>query len=222
MTIPALDPQQVANFLQNNAQFFETYADVFAKMQIPHPHGKNAISLSERQILLLRTQTRTLEWQLSELMQHAQANENIIGRITRWCCLLIAEPHAHRLPEVITDGLSQTFELSEAALRLWGLPDLPENAYSQPVSEAIRSFTSNLKTPYCGTNTGFEAVTWLNGKPQSLALVALRLTTTSPPVGLLVLASDDATRFSSEMATTFLDTVGQLASTALQRLAKTA
>ena len=49
-------------------------------------------------------------------------------------------------------------------------------------------------------------------------MVALRPADTSEPFGLLVLGSDDAERFTSDMATDFLSTINDLASASLCRL----
>ena len=49
-----MDAAAVADFLKNNPQFFEEYADVVAEIFVPHPHGGHAIPIAERQILTLR------------------------------------------------------------------------------------------------------------------------------------------------------------------------
>ena len=67
MTDTAFTAQDIAVFLQENPGFFDEHADVFATLQVPHPHGSRAISLGERQILALRERTRELEWRLNEL-----------------------------------------------------------------------------------------------------------------------------------------------------------
>ncbi len=175
-------------------------------------------TLGERQILTLRERNRELEWRLNELVRNATANETIGGHISKWCCRLLSEPDPQRVPGEIALGLAEQFELNHVALRLWNLPELPETGYGEPVSQDLRTFTDSLKTPYCGTDTGFEAVAWLDAKPKSLALVPLRLEADGASVGLLVLGSDDPERFTPEMGTAFLDAIGQLASAALHRL----
>lgn len=77
MTDTAITAQDVADFLQENPGFFDDHADVFATLQVPHPHGSRAISLGERQILTLRERNRELEWRLNELVRNATANESI-------------------------------------------------------------------------------------------------------------------------------------------------
>ena len=77
--------------------------------------------------------------------------------------------------------------------------------------------------PFCGVNTGFEAVSWLE-EPQaavSMALLPLRMIPVgraTPAFGMLVLASPDAQRFNSNMGTDFLQRIAELASAALSRL----
>ncbi|CAM3371157.1 DUF484 domain-containing protein [Bordetella sputigena] len=218
MTDNALSPQQVADFLRDHPDFFTAHADVFANMHVPHPHGGGAISLGERQILMLRERNREQEWRLNELIHNANANEGISTRLTLWCARLLAETQIDRIPGEIALGLAREFDLNEVGLRLWRLAGLQESGYGEPVSEDVRTFADSLKAPYCGTDTEFEAASWLTAKPRSLALIPLRPGADAPTVGLLVLGSDDPERFAPDMSTTFLDTVGKLASAALRRL----
>ncbi|MCS3507872.1 DUF484 family protein [Achromobacter sp. AGC78] len=218
MTDTAFTAQDIAAFLQDHPGFFDEHADVFATMQVPHPHGSRAISLGERQILTLRERNRELEWRLNELVRNATANESIGSHLAKWCSRLLSENDAQRVPGEIALGLAEQFELNHVALRLWNLSELAPTGYGEPTSQDVRTFTDSLKTPYCGTDTDFEAAGWLDSKPKSLALVPLRLEADGPAVGLLVLGSDDPERFTPEMGTTFLESIGQLASAALHRL----
>ncbi|CAB5514759.1 hypothetical protein LMG26857_03818 [Achromobacter anxifer] len=218
MTDTAFTAQDIAAFLQENPGFFDDHADVFATLQVPHPHGSRAISLGERQILTLRERNRELEWRLNELVRNASANESIGTHVAKWCRRLLSECDPQHVPGEIALGLAEQFELNHVALRLWDLSELPATGYGEPVTQDVRTFTDSLKTPYCGTDTEFEAAGWLDAKPKSLALVPLRLEADGPAIGLLVLGSDDAERFTPEMGTTFLESIGQLASAALHRL----
>ncbi|AOB24927.1 MULTISPECIES: DUF484 family protein [Bordetella] len=213
-----LNAHAVAEFLQHNPDFFIEHADVFATLQIPNPHGSRAISLGERQIQTLRERTRELEWRLNELIRNANSNETIGDHLSQWCCRMLAEADAQHVPGEIALGLAEQFDLNHVALRLWRLDGLPESGYGEPVSDDVRTFADSLKTPYCGTDTEFEAVSWLDAKPKSLALVALRPDADAPTIGLLVLGSDDAARFAPDMGTAFLEAIGKLASAALRRL----
>src|SRR3546814_2286471 len=75
MTDASFSAEDIAHFLQENPEFFQEHADVFANMHVPHPHETRAISLGERQIMALRTRAKDLEWKLAGLMRNASGNE---------------------------------------------------------------------------------------------------------------------------------------------------
>jgi uncharacterized protein YigA (DUF484 family) len=218
MTDSTYSAQDIADFLAAHPDFFVAHADVFATLRVPNPHGAQVISLAECQILTLRERHRELEWQLSALIHNARQNQRIADALTGWSRRLLAEAHPTLIPGAIALGLAETFELPATALRVWGLPGIPETGYGEPVTDDIRTFANSLKQPYCGTNTEFEAAAWLPAKPTSLALVALRLVPDGPSCGLLVLGSDDAARFDAAQGVAFLETIGSLAQAALARL----
>ena len=219
MTNPTLSADDVASFLQANPTFFEDHAELFSTLSVPHPHGQQAISLGERQILTLRERNRELDWRLSELVHNAGANESIGASLSHWTARLLAESDNARIPGEIALGLAEQFDLSGVALRVWGLPGQDSTGYGEAVSEDVRTFADSLKTPYRGDDCAFEAVSWLVDKPASLALIALRPGADAASIGLLVLGSSNPERFSPDMGSTFLETIGALASAALQRLA---
>ncbi len=220
MTVPSLSAHDVARFLQDNPEFFTEHAGVFADIKVPHPHQAHAISLGERQILTLRARTRELEWQLSGLIQNATGNERISKLLIDWCASLLSEDDAHRVPDLLIQGLSRLFDLPDIALRLWNLPQLADqSAYSHDVSPAVQHDTENRDLPYCGPVNGHEAASWLSSTPASLALLPLKRGTPSRAIGLLILGSPDAKRFTEDMGTEFLQTIATLASASLSRLA---
>jgi uncharacterized protein YigA (DUF484 family) len=211
--------QDIADFLKQHPAFFEEHPDVFTDMRVPHPHSGQTISLAERQIFTLRERSRDMEWRLSELARNAKANEIITQRVMNWCVTLAGETNPQHIPGAIELGLAREFKIEHVALRLWNLPGLAaDDAHAAGVSEDVRTFADSLKTPYCGNDTGFEAVSWLDAKPQSLSLVALRPAEDQATIGLLVLGSDDPSRFDPDMGTMFIDGIARLACAALRRL----
>jgi uncharacterized protein YigA (DUF484 family) len=218
MTDLSLSAHDVAAFLSQHPDFFETHADVFTALRVPNPHGAGTISLGERQIHSLRERNRELEWRLSQLVHNANNNEGIGARLTRWSTRLLAENNPQHIPGEIALGLAEIFDLADVALRVWGLPQAPDTGWGAPASEDVRTFADSLKAPYCGTDTGFEAAAWLQQNPESLAMVVLRPDPDSPSIGLLVLGSSNPERFTADMGHAFLETIGALASAALLRL----
>ena len=81
---------EVAQYLQDNPQFFEDYADLMSRVVIPHPHGGRTISITERQMLSLRDKNRQLEAKLGELLQFGEENDVISEKMHRLGVAVIA------------------------------------------------------------------------------------------------------------------------------------
>lgn len=218
MTADSLSADDIARFLHDNPSFFQDHAELFSNMRVPHPNETRAISLGERQILTLRARAKDLEWKLSGLVHNASGNEKISKAINDWCCRMLAEDDAAQIPAHIVRSLGDLFDLPTIALRVWDLSKLTDSEFTQDVTDSIRSYARELTQPYCGPLGNQEAASWLGTAPASLAIIALRPSKGSEPVGLLVLGSDDAERFTPDMGTAFLTTINELASAALMRL----
>lgn len=220
MTAISFSSDDVARFLRENPDFLTEHAGTFADLRVPHPHQAHAISLGERQILTLRARARDLEWQLSGLIQNATGNERISKLLIDWCAGLLAETDPHRLPELIIQGLSRLFELPDVALRLWDLSDsIAGSEFAQDISPAIQQSAHDLDKPYCGPANGHDVTSWLTDTPESLAMLPLKVGSPSRTIGLLILGSPDAARFTDDMGTEFLQTIATLASASLSRMA---
>lgn len=211
----------IANYLVQTPDFFERHAEVLATVELSSPHGNRAVSLQERQAGLLRDKIRTLEHKLAELIRHGQDNMAISDKLQGWTFALLKTTDPGELPAVIVRDLALCFAVPQVALRVWGVaPAWAQQPFAVGCSADVQAFASSLTQPYCGSNPGLEAASWLEdpAAAQSLALVALREEPGAKAFGLLVLASGDAQRFTPDMGTDFLERIGELASAALARL----
>ena len=224
MTIQGITEHDIAQFLANNPGFFERHAELLASVQLTSPHGARAVSLQERQMEMLREKIKGLEQRLIEMIRHGQENMAIADRLQRWTRAILLNANPADLPEVLVRQLKHEFLIPQAALRVWGVDlafdDLP---FTQGVSDDTRAFAASLSLPYCGANSGFEAMAWLEDarSVQSAALVPLRARGGADDdgcFGLLVLGSPDPTRYSADMGTEFLVRIGEIASAGLSRL----
>jgi len=216
MTRLTLSAEDVALFLQSNPDFFQEHAHVFAELRVPHPHETRAISLGERQILTLRGRCKELEWKLAGLLHNASGNERISEQLRQWCCDMLAEDDALALPALIVDRLTGLFELPDVVLHLWDKQG--PAPFVQEVGDALRHYTNGLATPYCGPSADSPAAEWLEDSAQSMACIALRHEGGVNAFGVLVLGSEDPGRFTPDMATDYLNIIGRLTASALQRL----
>ncbi|MCC6610973.1 MAG: DUF484 family protein [Burkholderiales bacterium] len=211
-----MNPEDVARYLQDNPIFFERYADLLSQIHVPHPHGDHAIPLSDRQVISLREKNRALEAKLSELIQFGEENDAISEKVHRLGMAMLSAADLAAVFACLEFNLREDFAVPHVALRVWrGSADLPEFA---PVSEEVRGFARALEQPFCGPNTGFEAVAWLRDAAEHIRSVAfMPVRDRDEVIGLLMLASEDAQRFYPEMGTLYLKRIGELVGAALLR-----
>lgn len=211
----------IANYLANTPDFFERHAELMASVQLTSPHGNRAVSLQERQAGMLREKIKALEQRLMEMMRHGTENVITADRLQRWTSDLLVTRDPRSLPEQVAAELREHFMVPQVAIRVWDCePAYQNEAYARPVSDDVKALASSLEVPYCGLNSGSEAVQWLADAPAavSMALIPMRTEPGAPAFGMIVLASPDSQRFNSTMGTDFLERIGGLASAAISRL----
>ena len=212
----AIDPMQVeqeelvAEWLRSTPDFFERYADLLNDVRLKHPHEDRAISLQERQMTLLRTQNQELNRRLSEMLHFGSRNDKTQQGLVAWLLRLMRASNVVDVKAAITNGLAEVFEVNSAQILL------PNTLFAQwvekPLCGSIKELSDeNIKI--------LAAQTDLHPDWQSLVVVGIPLKKKqdAPPTALL-LASDDVTRFTSEMGAFYLRQIAELAAAALDRV----
>ena len=214
--------EDVAQFLSQHPDFFARHPEVLANVAIPHPQDGHAVSLVERQSLILRERIKSLELRLTEMLRHGEENDAIADRIVHWARVLLSETDPARLPRTLLDELLRQFSVPFGALRLWGVAaEYAGHDWAQPPGDDIIRLAGSMQAPFCGSNVGFEAAGWMAPDPatiRSLAMMPLRIGGDPASFGLLALGSPDPDRFQITMGTAFLSRIAELASAALARL----
>ena len=212
--------EEIAQYLQDNPQFFEEHADLISRLVIPHPHGGRTISITERQMLGLRDKNKLLEGKMSELLQFGEENDSISEKMHRLGVAMIAAASFQSVLHTLNFHLRDDFAIPHVALRLWGHPEnsdeLPEFA---DVSEELQVFAETLSEPYCGSTSGFETSSWFGDASSHLrsqALIAMR--NGGGTIGMIALGSEEPQRFYAGMGTLYLERLGEMASAALARV----
>lgn len=210
-------PEDVARFLKDHPEFFETYADMIGEISIPHPHGGRAIPIAERQIITLREKNKLLESKLRELVEFGEENDAIGERVHRAALAVMKPQQLEELLRVIIYNLREDFSVPHVAVRLWSEWDHPPIPEFKASSAEVRAFAGSLDQPYCSHQPMFETAEWFGeagGLLKSHAYVTLR---SDRVFGLLALASEDAQRFYPGMGTLYLKRLGELISASLAR-----
>ena len=212
-----MDAPAVAEYLKQNPEFFEEYADMIAEIFVPHPHGGHAIPIAERQIVTLREKNADLEAKFRELVTYGTENDQISEKVHRSTLALFAAPDLETTLAVLYHSLKEDFGVPQVAARLWG--KVPEQSYLHELaatSAEIRHYADQLGQPYCGPVAPFESREWFEDGDilQSFAFLPLR---TAQTFGLLALGSSDPERFHPGMGTLYQMRLAELASVATAR-----
>ena len=219
--IQGITEDDIANYLANTPGFFERHAELLGAVQLGNPHGGRAVSLQERQMDMLRDKLKGMEMAIIEMIRHGKENMAIADKLHRWTRALMLTSNAADLPDALVRELMHHFMVPQAGVRVWGADAAFETLpFARGVSADVKTFASSLSAPYCGVNSGFEVVQWVDepARVMSMALIPLRHAAAPEAFGLLMLASPDATRYAADMGTEFLTRIGEIASAALARL----
>ncbi|MEY4062367.1 MAG: hypothetical protein RLZZ472_1115 [Pseudomonadota bacterium] len=180
----------VAEWLLATPGFFERHADLLAEIQLKNPHGDRAISLQERQLGVLRQQNQALNQRLSDMLRFGSQNDKTQGLMIQWLSNLLSAKSEADVRAAISAGLATIFDIEQV--------------------ELLDGDHGN----FCGSaNQSSDAIkALLKENIQSLAVINL----SSLNVQIL-LASQSAEKFTSDMGRVYLDQIGELALAALTR-----
>ncbi|MCY7386749.1 MAG: DUF484 family protein [Burkholderiales bacterium] len=214
----ALTSEQIADFLRANPDFFESNFDVLLNINVAHPHGGRTVSIPERQLIATREKVKLLESKLSELITFGQENDALSEKIHRLTLGLIACTSQDQLIDTLYLDLLDNFQVPHVAVRFWNvvLPESPTPEY-QPVAAELLQFVAAMTGPYCGSHPVYETNLWFGEHAPHLKSYALIPLKQDDTFGLLLLASENAERFYTDMGTVFLTRIGDVFAHCLAR-----
>jgi uncharacterized protein len=219
-----LPEEAVADYLQQNPEFFERHATVLAKLKLPHGRGAATVSLVERQVLVLREKNEKLEARLRELIEVARDNDVLASKIHRLACRLLRASAAPALIDALEGSLREDFGASEWILLL--APATPSE-FAKITSRHLRivdAMAHELKMfetlfesgrPRCGQIRDSQRDYLFGADTIEIASAALVPLGQSASAGLLAIGSPDTERFHPTMSTEFLARIGNLVSEAI-------
>lgn len=222
----SLDEDVVANYLQQNADFFERHPQLLARLRLHHPRNGATISLIERQVEVLREKYQTQEQKLAEFVRVARANNVLAEKVHRFTRRLLRTSTHAQVVAQIEASLREDFDTFHAVLVL-PYPDLPEDSEAPQrflrrvagEDQAYRSFDTLFATskPRCGQIRDSQREFLFGTEAPNIGSVALIPLGGQPSLGLLALGSVDLDRFHPGMSTEFLARMSELITDALAR-----
>jgi uncharacterized protein len=218
-----LNAEVIADFLTANPDFFESHPDILLNLNVAHPHGGRTVSIPERQLIATREKSKIIESKLGELILFGEENDKLSDKVHALTLKLIDCDSLEQSVDVLYLDLLDRFQVPHVALRLWNVTPRDDSANAQAGPEfqqvpvELQQFVEAMTQPYCGNHPVYETHLWFGEHAphlKSYALVALR---TERCFGLLLMASESAERFYSDMGTMFLTRIGDVFAHAIAR-----
>ncbi len=219
-----LSDEAVAQYLENNPDFFERHSAVLEKLRLPHARGSAAVSLVERQVDVLRERHKTLERRLHELVEVARTNEELGEKVHRLARRLIAAGGRTGATGVIESALREDFSARNAVLIMFGTPAAGAATDGGAFVRVMERTAPDLKMfepllesgkPRCGQIRDTQRDFLFGTETVEIGSAALLPLGACGSVGLLAIGSADAQHYHPGMNTEILIRIGELIAQAL-------
>ncbi|UYM18762.1 DUF484 family protein [Endozoicomonas euniceicola] len=204
-----LMPAEVADYLQQNPDFFMEQDELLMSLSLPHQRG-SAISLYERQLALLRDRNDDLKQRLNRLVRVANDNDRLFDNSRRLVLALIESNDLEQVTETLRDGLENDFGVEFHALILFNKQpvDSPVRTANPDVAnsvlgELLVSLNGGQKVA-CGRMAEKELEFLFPNDHPAIGSVALSPLNFPDSVGVLALGSRDENHFRAAMGNLFL------------------
>lgn len=218
-----LNAEAIADFLTANPDFFESYPDILLNLNVAHPHGGRTVSIPERQLIATREKSKIIESKLGELILFGEENDKLSDKVHALTLKLIDCDSLEQSIDVLYLDLLDRFQVPHVALRLWNVAPHDDSASTlagpefQQVPVELQQFVEAMTQPYCGNHPVYETHLWFGEHAPHLKSYALVTLKTARCFGLLLMASESAERFYSDMGTMFLTRIGDVFAHAIAR-----
>ncbi|MGI9294767.1 MAG: DUF484 family protein [Pseudomonadales bacterium] len=208
-----VDDEQVADFLQQNPDFFTRRPDLLCDLTLPHQRGQT-VSLVERQVALLRERNIDMRRRLAELLENANANNELFENTRQLVLDLMEAASLTELTEALQRSLEHDFKTDFQCLCLLTeqqeeLPPTVRCASHEQAQAAI----GNLLTAHqlvCGVLRDEELVFLFGAEAAAVGSAAVIPLLAEHHIGVLAVGSKDPLHFKSGMGTLFLNYIAEM------------
>lgn len=215
---------QIAEHLIAHPEFFDRHPGVLTRLKLPHQRGSAAISLVERQVLVLREKHEALEHKLGELIENGRANDAIADRMHRLTRRLLRARDFIGVIGGLETSLREDFGASRWVILVtdpsFGAPDSAASAHLRVVprgSAELRIFETFFESarPRSGQIRDTQRDYLFGADGSQVGSTVLIPLGERAGLGLLAIASHDTERYLPTMSTDFLVRIGEIVSEAI-------
>jgi len=210
----ALSPEQVAAYLRANPDFFVTQNELLAELRIPHASGK-AISLLERQVVVLRERGHEARRKLGSLLENARDNDQLFDVTRNLVLSLLRARDATEVAEITQDQLSELGSVDACEIILVAKPGLrvADGVRTENGEKLASEFSDvfRLRRTHCGAIDKDSIAKLFGANAAKVGSTALcPIMHDSEIIALLALGNQSEDYFNTSLDTLFLDFVGHV------------
>jgi uncharacterized protein YigA (DUF484 family) len=208
-----VDAEQVADFLQENPDFFARRPGLLCDLTLPHQRGQ-AVSLVERQVALLRERNIDMRRRLAELLENANANNELFENTRQLVLDLMEAASLTELTEALQRSLEHDFKIEFQCLCLLAeqqatLPPTVRCASQEQAQAAIGNLLT-ARQVVCGVLRDEELVFLFGDDAAAVGSAAVIPLLAEHHIGVLAVGSKDPLHFKSGMGTLFLNYIAEM------------
>lgn len=217
-----INEDTIADYLQENPDFFERYSSLLNTLEIPHNTSGVAISLVERQVSALRQRSSKLEDSLRELVEVARGNDELSGKIHVLAMALLGAKNRNEVVKILEEQLRTGFNADHSVLVLFAGDDIDSaGSFLRKAGrndQSVSSFKTFLQanTARCGTVRDAQRDFLFGADNIEIGSVALIPLGNKSELGFLAIGNHSATHFHPGKSIDFLTRLGELISSALK------
>jgi len=203
--------EQVVAYLKAHKNFFVDHEALLADISIPHETGK-AVSLVERQVVVLRERNVELRERLTHLLDVARENDVLFEKMRSLTLALLETKNVAQLAVALERELRQRFGSEYVSFLLFDVSGATGAAQSIALTSAQEKIPALVRGRQVITGQlRKDELQFLFGhegeQVRSCAVVPVQH---ERPLGLLAIGSSNADHFRSTMDTLFISFIGDV------------
>lgn len=214
-----LSDDDVLRFLKQNPHFLEDHPNLLKKLHLKHDSGE-AISLIERQNMILRKENIDLIDRLNKFISVAQRNDRLFLKLQALVLDLVSCQTLNGMTKTLTTGLTTHFDVDDVQVVFTHQTNSDGDLWLRCDKEILLDYFPSTMVDLrnqCGEYTEMARQLLFNEQPvKSMAIGVITLNNES--IGLLALGSHSAAHFRSSTDTLFLGHLCQVVSKLLTRV----
>jgi uncharacterized protein len=199
-----IDEKAFADYLREHPDFFQRHASLLAGLVIPHPHSGQAVSLLERQVMVMREQQDETQKKLRELVNNARNNEKLHKGMEDLAIEMISLDSIESFRKKVPASLKALFELDYISL--------------QTDAASLSKVKSKNNEPFCSTELDSIVLTKIFGDDARHIKSAAIIPLNAPVVALIAFGATDKKRYGNDSGTRYLSQLQRFLNASLHRL----